>query len=286
MPELPEVETVMRGLSPVMAGRRIVSAVQRRADLRFPFPERFAERLTGRRVEALARRAKYILAPLDDGMVLVMHMGMSGRFVVGDLSVGEAARVYAAPAVDPQHTHVELAFEDRQTVSYNDPRRFGLMDLVPAAGLETHKLFRHLGMEPLGPDFDGRALEHLLAGRRTPLKAALLDQRLIVGIGNIYACEAMHRAGLSPQRLAGTVAGRRAAGLATAIRAVLEEAIAAGGSTLRDYAAVNGELGYFQHRFEVYDREGEACRRQRCAGVVARLVQGGRSTFYCQRCQR
>ena len=282
MPELPEVETVRLGLSPAMVGARFVSVEQRRPDLRFPLPERFAARLTGRRVEALSRRAKYLLADLDDGMVLAMHLGMSGSFRI---DAGVPGAFHHPRNSLPAHDHIVFHLSGGDTVTYNDPRRFGFMDLIPRADLASHKLFARMGIEPLGNELDGAALLRLFADKKTPLKAALLDQSLVAGLGNIYVCEALHRAGLSPLRLAGTL-GRKAGELAQVIRDVLCEAVEAGGSSLRDHRQADGELGYFQHRFRVYGREGEACPRLDCAGVVERLVQSGRSTFWCGACQR
>lgn len=275
MPELPEVETVRRGLLPALEGRRLAEVAAHRPDLRRPLPPRFAERLTGRRVESIGRRAKYILMTLDDGMVLVAHLGMSGRFVV-------APRRNAPPE---KHEHVTFVTDKGVTVAFNDPRRFGLFDLCPAAALSRHALFAGLGPEPLGPQFTGAVLAAALAGKRTPIKAALLDQRVVAGLGNIYVSEALFRAGISPRRLARTVQGARAETLARHIQAVLEAAIAAGGSTLKDYTKPSGDLGYFQHAFAVYDREGEPCSA--CAGgAIRRIVQAGRSTYFCPRCQR
>ncbi|MSO77646.1 MAG: bifunctional DNA-formamidopyrimidine glycosylase/DNA-(apurinic or apyrimidinic site) lyase [Alphaproteobacteria bacterium] len=279
MPELPEVETVCRGLRSALVGRRFLSVEARRPDLRFPFPDGFAARLTGRRVERVDRRAKYILIGLDDATVLLIHLGMSGRVVVAPRPIHRDA-----------HQHVLFRTDDGQDVAYSDARRFGFMDLVAAADLGSHPRLISLGIEPLSPEFDGSRLAGLLAGRKVPLKAALLDQRLIAGIGNIYACEALFRAGLSPRRLARTVSGQRADRLAIAIRQVLGEAIAAGGSSLRDYVQASGELGYFQHRWAVYDREGEVCPGcnggPACIDGVRRIAQAGRSTFYCPRRQR
>jgi formamidopyrimidine-DNA glycosylase len=280
MPELPEVETVCRGLAARVAGRRLARVVQRRPDLRFPLPDRLAARLTGRRVESVGRRGKYILVHLDDGHVLIVHLGMSGRLVIAP-----------APAPEPgAHDHVVLETEDGAVVTFNDARRFGMMDLAAAGDLASHKALAPLGPEPLGADFDAAYLGGALAGRITPIKAALLDQRVVAGLGNIYACEALFRAGLSPRRLAANVAGRRTARLVAAIKAVLEEAIAAGGSSLRDYVQATGELGYFQHAWRVYDREGLPCRGCSCdtarTGGVRRIVQSGRSTFLCPVRQR
>lgn len=282
MPELPEVETVRRGLAPVMEGATIRRVEQRRPDLRFPFPERFAARLAGARVDALGRRAKYLLAELSTGEVLVLHLGMSGSFRIE----GDVAGAFHHPRGKlASHDHVVFAMSNGATVTYNDPRRFGFMLLVARDGLADHPLFAGIGLEPLGNAFSGEVLARLFAGKAAPLKAALLDQRLVAGLGNIYVCEALHRAGLSPLRPAGTLAAAEADRLAADIRAVLAEAIEAGGSSLRDHVQASGELGYFQHRFDVYDREGEACRRPGCAGTVARLVQSGRSTFHCPACQ-
>jgi formamidopyrimidine-DNA glycosylase len=290
MPELPEVETVRRGLAPAMEGARIVRADVRRADLRFPFPERFAKRLTGRRIASLARRAKYILADLDDGNVLVMHLGMSGSFRVEDGEAGATpGNFHHERSNAAAHDHVVLDLEGpngRRRITYNDPRRFGYMTLVPRDTLEAHPLFAGLGIEPLGNALDGAHVQNLFKGKSAPLKAALLDQRLIAGLGNIYVCEALWQAKLSPVRAAGSLTKARADLLAGAIRDVLERAIKAGGSTLRDHRLADGTLGYFQHSFRVYDREGEPCPRSACKGVVARMVQSGRSTFFCPKCQR
>jgi formamidopyrimidine-DNA glycosylase len=292
MPELPEVETVRRGLAPAVVGHRIARAELRRADLRFPFPERFAERLGGQTVTALSRRAKYLLAELGSGEVLLMHLGMTGRFLVThDGATVAPGDFYAETVRGSAHDHVVLHFSNGAVVTYNDARRFGFMDLVPCQGLANCRHFAGMGIEPLGGELSGRAIARLFNGRRTPLKAALLDQRLIAGLGNIYVCEALFRAGLHPEAPAGSLATpsgkpRRAAhDLARAIVSVLEEAVKAGGSTLRDYARTDGSLGLFQHRFRVYDRAGEACVEPGCGGTVLRLVQAGRSTFYCPSCQ-
>ncbi len=293
MPELPEVETVRRGLAPVVVGATIVGVDQRRPDLRFPFPECFADRLSGRRILALNRRAKYLQARLDDATILVMHLGMSGSFRI------EAGEKTSFPGLfhHPRstlrlHDHVVLALSNGCQLVYNDPRRFGFMLLVAGDALKSHPLFARLGVEPLDEGFDGTTLARLFAGRSTPLKAALLDQTLIAGLGNIYVCEALHRAGLSPRRAAGTLVARngaptaRAHRLAAEIRLVLNEAVAAGGSSLRDHRQADGSLGYFQHRFRVYDRFDDPCPNLTCAGVVRRIVQNGRSTFFCSVCQR
>lgn len=286
MPELPEVETVRRGLQPVMTGRRLVRVEQRRPDLRFPFPEQFAERLTGARIEALERRAKFLVARLETSEVLIMHLGMSGRFSVSAAgqTFGFGDYVYETGA-DPKHDHVVFHLEGGAAVIYNDPRRFGYMDLVAQGSLETCRHFAALGPEPLGNGFNASVLAEALAGKRTPLKAALLDQRVVAGLGNIYVCEALFRARLSPTRLAGGVSLREAERLTRAIQDVLGEAIAAGGSTLRDFAAADGALGGFQERFDVYDREGAPCACGARRGVVERFVQAGRSTFWCPACQ-
>lgn len=280
MPELPEVETVARGLALKMDGRRLVRVDQRRADLRRPFPADFVHRLTGRRVESVGRRAKYILIRLDDGLVLLVHLGMSGSMVV--------AR--AADAGPPgRHDHVVMTTDDGSVITFNDPRRFGLMDLVAEADLPRHPLLADLGPEPLGNGFSADILSRRLADRRSPIKTVLLDQTVVAGLGNIYVAEALFRAGIDPTRPAATVAGAPAERLAPAIVAVLTEAIAAGGSSLRDFVQADGELGYFQHSFAVYGREGEACRGCDCdvavTGGVRRLTQAGRSTFFCPRRQ-
>ena len=293
MPELPEVETVMRGLKPVLEGRRIAGVTLRRSGLRFPFPDRFAERLTGRRVTGLWRRAKYILAGLDSGDVLLVHLGMTGRFTVfaGQEAQNLGAFYFqtaAGEAGQGPHDHVVLALEDGTQVVYTDPRRFGIMDVFPEAEAATHKLLGAIGVEPLGNEFNAAYLAERFRGKAAPLKAALLDQHIIAGLGNIYVCEALHRAGLSPRRKAGTLVKKkghdaRLDELVRQVRAVLTEAITAGGSTLQDFAHTDGASGEYQQRFLVYDREGEPCMS--CGGPVERLVQSGRSTFYCCHCQ-
>ncbi|MCI5045275.1 MAG: bifunctional DNA-formamidopyrimidine glycosylase/DNA-(apurinic or apyrimidinic site) lyase [Aquisalinus sp.] len=289
MPELPEVETVKNGLAPVMQGARFINVEQRRENLRFPFPERFVERLIGWRVSSLERRAKYLLLHLTSGETLIIHLGMTGRFFIekqGD--DGAPGDFYYALNNIPAHDHVvfhlDLGEGGFARVTYNDVRRFGFMDLVETDRLLESSHFAGMGPEPLGNQFSEAALSEALAGRKTPVKQALLDQRIVAGLGNIYVCEALYRAGISPRRKAASVSGKRAARLAPAIRDVLSEAIAAGGSTLRDYAGANGELGYFQHNFSVYDREGQACNT--CGTSVQRIVQSGRSTFFCGTCQR
>lgn len=292
MPEMPEVETVRRGLSPVLVGATIERVEQRRADLRFPFPERFAERLAGRRVVALSRRAKYILAALDSGETLIMHLGMSGSFRIERTGTEALGVFHFDRSKIAAHDHVVFHLTSGARVIYNDPRRFGFMQLTSSGDLKGHSLFSRLGVEPLDPEFDETALARLLAGRKSPLKTALIDQSLIAGLGNIYVCEALFRAGLSPLREAGAIvrssggAGAKVKRLAAAIRDVLEEAVAAGGSTLRDHRQTDGALGYFQHSFQVYGKEGAACSRARCTGTIERIVQSGRSTFHCPACQR
>jgi formamidopyrimidine-DNA glycosylase len=276
MPELPEVETVRRGLAMALGGKRLARVEVRRPDLRFPFPERFAQRLQGRRVTGFRRRAKYLLAGLDSGEDWLIHLGMSGRMLVGQGWPN---------ALDP-HDHVVIGAEDGTVVRFNDARRFGVMDLMPAAEMASHKLLAGIGPEPLDDAFDGPALAARLAGKAAPIKAALLDQRVVAGIGNIYASEALFRARLSPLRKAGTVQGERAERLASAIKAVLLEAIDAGGSSLRDHRQTSGELGYFQHRFAVYKKEGKPCPSCRSRAGIRRILQSGRSTFYCAKCQR
>ncbi|WP_457089606.1 bifunctional DNA-formamidopyrimidine glycosylase/DNA-(apurinic or apyrimidinic site) lyase [Microvirga sp. P5_D2] len=293
MPELPEVETVRRGLEPTMVGARFAKVMQRRPDLRFPFPDRFAERLEGQEVRALGRRAKYLLADLSSGEVLVMHLGMSGRFLVTQGGAtqmpGEFHHEHGGSSA---HDHVIFELSNGASVTYNDARRFGFMDLVPRSEIETCKHFAGMGIEPLGNELSGETIATLFAGKRTPLKAALLDQRLIAGLGNIYVCEALFRTGLHPEAPAGSLVDKKgqptekARQLADVIRDVLTEAVKAGGSTLRDHAQVDGTLGYFQHTFRVYDREGKACVTPECTGTVERLVQSGRSTFYCPHCQK
>ncbi|RSK40006.1 bifunctional DNA-formamidopyrimidine glycosylase/DNA-(apurinic or apyrimidinic site) lyase [Rhodovulum iodosum] len=283
MPELPEVETVRRGLAPAMEGQVIARADVRRPDLRWPFPPDMAARLTGARVLRLRRRSKYILADLDTGETLIIHLGMSGRMLVSGVMPGAFHFDHPAPE---KHDHVVLDMAGGARVTFNDARRFGAMDLVPTAAAEAHWLLADLGPEPLGNAFNDAYLVARLRGRMTPIKAALLDQRVVAGLGNIYVCEALNRAGISPRRKAGRIAAPRVAGLVPVIRDVLTEAIAAGGSSLRDHRQASGELGYFQHDFRAYGREGAPCRSPGCGGAIRRIVQSGRSTFYCPRCQR
>jgi formamidopyrimidine-DNA glycosylase len=292
MPELPEVETVRRGLMPAMLGARIAKVELRRADIRFPFPPAFAKRLTGQRIVDLKRRAKYLLFPLDGGETLIAHLGMSGSFRMEKTAISTPGKFHHERSKDPKHDHVVLVLDNGWVVTYNDPRRFGFMDLAPTETLEQHPRVRGLGAEPLAPEFDAARLAALFAGSRAPLKSALLDQKRIAGLGNIYVCEALFRARLAPSRPASILANARGAptkaaiALSEAIRAVLKEAVEAGGSTLRDHRQANGELGYFQHVFKVYDREGLPCMRKRCHGIIKRITQAGRSTFTCPECQR
>lgn len=287
MPELPEVETVRRGLQPVLEGRRLSRVEARRPDLRFPLPEGFVQRLTGATITKLGRRAKYLMAELDRGETLVMHLGMSGRFEIarpeGHVRPGEFH--YAADP-DPKHAHVVFETEDGGRVTYYDPRRFGYMHLIETDRIADHPWFAGLGPEPLSDDFDAGLLRGAFAARRQGPKTLLLDQRIVAGLGNIYVCEALNRARISPFKPAGNLAFKRLALLVETVKDVLAEAIEAGGSTLRDYAAADGALGYFQHRFRAYDREGEPCLNPGCKGTIVREVQAGRSTFYCPTCQK
>ncbi len=280
MPELPEVETVRRGLEPFLAGRRIKKLLLRRADLRAPFPPRLKERVEGAVIQRLTRRAKYILLFLGNGEVMAIHLGMSGR-----ISAGPAGSA-RAPG---KHDHVVMDLDDGGQMVFADPRRFGTVLLLPEGNWQADKAFAGLGPEPLEAAFDGRLLAVRLKGKKTSIKAALLDQRVVAGLGNIYVCEALFHAGISPERPAGQVGAKEAARLCAAIKKVLNDAIGAGGSTLRDYRHANGDMGYFQHRFSVYDREGQACPGCNCkperTGGVSRIVQGGRSSFYCPRKQ-
>jgi len=291
MPELPEVETVRMGLAPVMEGARYARVEVRRRDLRWPLRKDFAKRLTGQKVEGLGRRAKYLLADLSSGDVLLMHLGMSGSMRLrrnGEQVLGDPR--YFEIAKDEKHDHVVFHMSNGSTITFNDPRRFGSMKLVPRAKLDKEPLLRGLGPEPLGNEFDAAMLAKACAGKKTSLKAALSDQRIVAGLGNIYVCEALFRARLSPKRQASTIAGRdgkpneRAVALVEAIKATLHDAIKAGGSSLRDHRRADGSLGDFQHKFKVYDREGEPCPH--CKGKIKRIVQTGRSTFYCPKCQK
>jgi formamidopyrimidine-DNA glycosylase len=301
MPELPEVETVRRGLQPAMEGSRIVRMEVRRKDLRFPFQRDFVARLTGQTVAGLGRRAKYLMADLGSGDVLLMHLGMSGSFrVVKDDEPDTPGQFHHPRGKERAHDHVVFHMSSGAQVVFNDPRRFGYMKIIARPALGEEPLLRGLGPEPLGNEFDAAMLARACAGKKTSLKAALLDQRVVAGLGNIYVCEALFRAHLSPRRQAATLAtkaGQRkgvaggeptdhARRLVAAIHAVLNQAIKAGGSSLRDHRQTSGELGYFQHSFQVYDREGEPCRTAGCGGIVKRFTQNGRSTFWCPKCQK
>lgn len=283
MPELPEVETVRRGLAPVMTGQVIARAEVNRPDLRWPLPDRMADRLTGARVLALRRRSKYILADLDRGETLLIHLGMSGRMLVSGVAIGTYVHDHPAPQ---KHDHVVLHMEQGARVTFNDPRRFGAMDLLPTATAEAHPLLAAIGPEPFGNDFNEDYLLSRLLDRRTPIKAALLDQHVVAGLGNIYVCETLYRARVAPDRRAADLPAATIRAMVPIIRDVLGQAIDAGGSSLRDFRQADGELGYFQHSFDVYGREGEPCRTPGCAGTIARLVQSGRSSFHCPLCQR
>ena len=280
MPELPEVETIRRGLAPVMQGQRISKADVNRPDLRFPLPERMADRLTGATVLTLRRRSKYLLADLSTAETLLIHLGMSGRMLVSGAMIGQFRHDHPAPQ---KHDHVVFHMATGARITFNDARRFGAMDLMPTETADRHPLLAALGPEPLGNAFDESYLISRLQSRLTPIKSALLDQHVVAGLGNIYVCEVLHRAGLAPTRQAGDLSDKETAALVPIIREVLTEAIGAGGSSLRDYRQTDGELGYFQHRFRVYDRAGEPCPR--CDGIIQRLVQSGRSSFYCASCQ-
>lgn len=282
MPELPEVETVRRGLVPVLEGAVIARADVNRPDLRWPLPDRMAERLTGQRVTALRRRSKYLLADLDSGETLLVHLGMSGRMLISGAQLGSFHHDHPAPQ---KHDHVVLHMEGGARITFNDARRFGAMDLMPTERAADHLLLKDLGPEPFGNDFNEPYLAGRLKGRRTPIKAALLDQRIVAGLGNIYVAETLYRARVSPLRLAGDLAEGQVHALVPIIREVLAEAIAAGGSSLRDFRQASGELGYFSKHFQVYDREGEPCETPGCTGTVMRTVQSGRSSFWCPACQ-
>ncbi len=301
MPELPEVETVRRGLQPVMEGSQILKAEARRKDLRFPFQKDFVARLTGQTVTGLGRRAKYLMADLASGDVLLMHLGMSGSFRVVTNDEQKAPGKFHHPrSEDRAHDHVVFHMSSGATVIFNDPRRFGSMKIIARNAIDDEPLLKDLGPEPLGNEFDAQMLARSCANKKTSLKAALLDQRVVAGLGNIYVCEALYRAHLSPRRLAATLATKaaqrkgvsggeptdHARRLVAAIHAVLNQAIQAGGSSLRDHRQTTGELGYFQHSFQVYDREGEKCQTKGCGGIVRRFTQNGRSTFWCSRCQK
>lgn len=281
MPELPEVETVRRGLSPVMEGRRVLRLEVNRPDLRFPFPDRFQQRVEGSTIVRMGRRAKFLVTELSTQEALIMHLGMSGRFTVNNDATAE---FHHDPGTNPKHDHVVFHMEGGATVTYNDPRRFGFMEMWPIAQIEDYPRVKHLGPEPLSNHFSAAYLDEALVGKAAPVKAALLDQSIIAGLGNIYVCEALFRAGISPRRKSSTLIGARNARLAPFINDVITEAIAAGGSSISDFSNASGELGYFQKRFDVYDREGQPCTT--CGAAIKRLVQSGRSSFYCSTCQR
>ncbi|MBM2322000.1 MULTISPECIES: bifunctional DNA-formamidopyrimidine glycosylase/DNA-(apurinic or apyrimidinic site) lyase [Marivita] len=283
MPELPEVETVRRGLAPAMEGFVIARAQVNRPDLRWPFPANMADRLTGKRVLQLRRRSKYILADLDSGETALIHLGMSGRMLVSGDPLGQFVHSHPAPE---KHDHVVFDMENGARITFNDPRRFGAMDLFTTATGESHPLLISIGPEPLGNAFDEDYLVEALSRRNTPMKSALLDQKLVAGLGNIYVCEALYRSKIHPTRPARRVSKDRIASLVPIIREVLSDAIEAGGSSLRDFRQADGELGYFQHSFDVYGREGAPCRSTGCTSTIRRIVQSGRSTFYCPTCQR
>ncbi len=283
MPELPEVETVKRGLTPSMEGATIVKALINRPDLRWPFPENMANRLTGKRVERIRRRSKYILADLSSGETLLVHLGMSGRMLVSGDPLGQF--VHDHPKAE-KHDHVVLDFDNGARVTFNDPRRFGAMDLLSTATAEQHKLLAGLGPEPLGNDFNESHLAGALKNRKLPIKSALLDQKIVSGLGNIYVCETLYRGRIHPTTPAGDVTKEQVSQLIPIIRKVLSEAIDAGGSSLKDFRQADGELGYFQHSFDVYGREGELCKAPECSGQIERIVQSGRSSFFCPICQR
>ena len=283
MPELPEVETVLRGLAPVLEGRTIVKAKVNRPDLRWPFPENMAGRISGQKISKLWRRSKYILADLSSGESLLVHLGMSGRILISGDPLGTF--VHDHPAAQ-KHDHVVFDIDNGARVTFNDPRRFGAMDLLSTDGADHHPLLRDIGPEPLSNAFNETYLIGRLKGKKSAIKSVLLDQKIVAGLGNIYVCEALYRAGISPKRLAGKTAETRLAALVPIIRQVLDEAINAGGSSLRDFRQADGELGYFQHSFNVYGREGLPCVTDGCDHVVQRIVQSGRSSFYCKNCQK
>jgi formamidopyrimidine-DNA glycosylase len=294
LPELPEVETVRRGLEPHMVGRRIVRTDQNRADLRFPFPDKFTDRLSDQYIEAVVRRAKYLLLYLSSSEVLIMHLGMSGSFRIeqnGTQKIAAEASFIHERQKQGKHDHCVFHLDDGTSIIFNDPRRFGFMMLENQASLEQHPLFAKLGPEPLGNSFSAMHLAEAFRNKSTPLKSALLDQRVVAGLGNIYVCEALFQAGLKPTRKAGSIVpkkrlpGKNLENLETAIRGVLAKAIQAGGSSLRDHKKTDGTMGYFQHSFSVYGREGEACKTPGCKSAIKRIVQSGRSSFYCPACQ-
>jgi len=289
MPELPEVETVLRGLEPVMVDQKIRNAEVRRPDLRWPFPENMSERLTGKTVLRLYRRSKYILCDLDSDETLLIHLGMSGRMTIsgtGNESEDLLGNFQYKPSTPAKHDHVILYMQAGVRISFNDARRFGAMDLIDTKNLFDHKLIKSLGPEPLGNEFNSPYLNLKLKSKTAPIKSALLDQRIVSGLGNIYVCESLWRAGINPKRLSGKISRKRIDALVPIIRDVLQEAISAGGSSLKDHRQTNGDLGYFQHSFAVYGREGKKCNSPDCSELIKRIVQSGRSSFYCAKCQK
>ena len=282
MPELPEVETVMRGMMPVMVGQGIARTEVNRPDLRWPFPENMAERLSGVRVENMRRRSKYILVDLESGETLLIHLGMSGRILISCDPLGNFVHDHPAPE---KHDHVVFHMENGVRLTFNDPRRFGAMDILDTATANQSPLLRDIGPEPLGNEFDESYFVKKVKTRKSPIKNVLLDQKLVAGLGNIYVCEALFRAGIHPARRGDRISAKRLSPLVPIIREVLSDAIAAGGSSLRDFRNTEGELGYFQHRFDVYGREGEPCHAEGCTGTIERITQSGRSSFFCPNCQ-
>ena len=283
MPELPEVETVMRGIEPAMTGYKIDQLILNRPDLRWPFPGGMAERVSGTKVLGLRRRSKYILADLDSNETLLIHLGMSGRILVSGDPLGNF--VHDHPPIE-KHDHVIFSMENGARITFNDPRRFGAMDLLDTYLGDAHPLLRNIGPEPFGNEFHEDYLVNILKKKNSPIKSALLDQRIVAGLGNIYVCEVLFRAGISPKKLASKISAKRTAPMVAIIRDVLGEAIQAGGSTLKDFRHSDGELGYFQHTFKVYGREAEPCTNTDCDAKIKRIVQSGRSSFYCPKCQR
>lgn len=287
MPELPEVETVRRGLEPAVTGKTITRVELHRPDLRFPFPVDFVARLEGRKVLGLRRRSKYILFDMSSAETLILHLGMSGRVTISTPDEHDDLEAfYQAKGISAKHEHVVFHLNDQMRISYFDPRRFGLMDLCKTDMASEHRLLKDIGIEPTGNRLSGAFLKERFQGKRTSAKAALLDQKIVAGLGNIYVCEALFRAGISPKKPIGGISQKRLNALATAMREVIREAIEKGGSSLKDFAQTDGTLGYFQTTFMVYDQEGMGCPKQDCPGRIKRIVQNGRSTFYCPRCQR
>ncbi len=276
MPELPEVETTRRGLAPALEGAKIIRVIKRRDKIRILIPDDFEKRIEGRKVANIKRRAKYLQIYLDSDDVIICHLGMSGKFIVKKNDNEPFAK----------HDHIIFQTDSDDMVIYNDPRRFGLMTICHSSELEQHKLFRDMAAEPLGNEFNGEYLLEKLATRKTPIKTCLLDQKTVVGLGNIYVCEALNMTKISPTKMANEISAHEAEELVSAIRNILGRAIDAGGSSLKDFARTDGDLGYFQHQFAIYGREGEACRNDGCGGTVGRINQGGRSTFYCPECQK